>query len=446
VKRALVALALLLGACNGQSSSPTVSTTSTTGAPAKAVRVGVWTPPDPSANTYGGAAIRSLVYPQLFKASPDGKWVPSLVQRGTDKTDPGATSARFRLRAAKWSDGVPITVSDLRRTMDSRFVASIDDPTNTGTIVVHFTQKLPGWRRLWSGLETIGPPHDGVFGGPYKVGAYTKGLEVILVANDRYSGERPEITEVHFVLVPDPEIAARLMNRGELDVIAPPAFTGRTARLRRVEHAHVMTGDAAKGGWTAALVANPSRLNLDQRLFLLAGANASRFTDVLLRDEAAWSGGGASTSDPSKPPFPATPSFTVAQESLPGGVLVHAMQRKAHKAGFDFDLRQGEFDEVLRAYASSDFDVLLRLQPTTPTPCWTCSYAAVDAALAKAADAGDPSAATALRRKVVSEGLELPLWRERPVVAVRDALVGVSPNGFDALGPAWNIPKWHWTH
>ena len=37
---------------------------------------------------------------------------------------------------AKWSDGTPITVDDLRRTMDSRFVASIADPTTRARTIV----------------------------------------------------------------------------------------------------------------------------------------------------------------------------------------------------------------------------------------------------------------------------------------------------------------------
>jgi ABC-type oligopeptide transport system substrate-binding subunit len=404
------------------------------------VRIGVWMPPDPAANSYGGAAIRKLIYPSLFRATPDGTWEPSLVRSGTDKTDPGATSARFALRAAKWSDGTPITVSDLRRTLDARFVASIDDPTPTGVIVVHFTQALPGWRRLWSGLEPITPPHDGLSGGPYKVGAVTKDLETILVANPDYFGTPPHITEVHFVLVPDPEIAARLMDRGELDVVAPPAYTDRMARLARIKDAHVITSD--KGGWTAAFVANPSRLNLDERLFLLAYANGPRFTDVLLHGEASSLAPAVSTN--AKPAFPGTPAFTVPDESAPSNVLLHAMQRKAHKAGFDFDLRQAEFDEVLGAYATGDFDVVFRLQPTPATVCWTCQDATVDAALAKRADAGDRAAMTSLQNTLVSQGYELPLWRERSAAAVRDGLAGVSLNGFDVDGPAWDLPAWRW--
>jgi hypothetical protein len=445
VRRAVVALALLLGACKGQSSSPPASTTSTTAAPAKPVRIGVWMPPDPAANSYGGSVVRELVYPQMFRATPDGKWEASLVQPGTDRTAHGARSAHFRLRrGAQWSDGTPITVSDLRRTMDARFVQSIDDPTKTGTIVVHFTQALPGWRHLWSGLETIAPPRAGLFGGPYKVATVTAGLEAVLNANARYFGARPSITEVHLVLVPDPEIAARLMARGELDVIAPPAFTGRTARLARIKDAHVMQGDAGSGGWTAAFVANPAHLNLDQRMYLLHYANGPRFTDVLLHGEATAAKASAHPSDPSKPAFRATPAFTAPTEAVPGGILLHAMQRAAHKAGFDFDLRQGEFDEVLTAYAAGEFDMLFRFEPSTPTLCWTCRYASVDAALAKQADAGVVSAQNALRRELITQGYELPLWRERPVIAVRDGLEGPSPNGFDVLGPAWNVATWRW--
>jgi hypothetical protein len=235
------------------------------------------------------------------------------------------------------------------------------------------------------------------------------------------------------------------MERGELDVIAPPAFTGRTDRLERIKDAHVITGPANKGGWTAAFVTNPARVNLDQRVFLSSYVNGPRFTDVLLHDEATLLA-PAPSSRPAKPAFPGTPAFTIPQESAPAGVLLHAMQRAAHKEGFDFDLRAAPFDDVLGAYSSSDFDVLFRFQPSTPTVCWTCSYATVDATLAKAADAGDRAAITALRRKLVTENEELPLWRERPVVAVRDGLNGVSANGFDVLGPAWNVAEWHWTH
>jgi hypothetical protein len=133
-------------------------------------------------------------------------------------------------------------------------------------------------------------------------------------------------------------------------------------------------------------------------------------------------------------------------ESGPANALLRAIARNGRKAGVDIDLRQGEFDRVLATYAGSAFDVLLHLEPGTPEPCWTCRYAPVDAPLAAAADGGDAQATAALKRKLLADALVLPLWRERPVAAVRDGLENVSVNGFHVAGPAWNIANWRWGH
>jgi hypothetical protein len=416
VKRALIALALLTAACTDNPASPQPTTSTTTTTPARAVRVGVSLPPEPTANTYGGLVVRSLVYPQLFRATPEGKWQASLVEPGSDATRPGSLSARFRLRSgARWSDGTAITVSDLRRTLDGRVVTRIDDPTPRGTIVVHFSQPTPGWRRLWSGLEVITPSRDGLFGGPYTIDHVTPGLETVLRANRRYWGAKPAIGEVHLVLVPDGEIQARLMDKGELDVIAPFAFTDRTRRLERIDDARVVRG-GARGGWMASLVANPSRLTPAHRQTLFALANGPRFTDVLLQGEATST--GERTAAPASPVGRPTPSITAPLESGPANLLLHGMQRAAHKAGRDFELRQAEFDIVAATYAQGEFDVLFRFEQTTP--------------------------GTTSERDFVRDFRVLPLWRERPVAAVRDGLQNVSVNGFSAAGPTWNIEMWRW--
>lgn len=385
--------------------------------------------------------MRSLVQPQLFRATPEGKWQASLVEPGTDKTGADATSARFRLRrGARWSDGTAISVSDLRRTIDSRFVTAVDEPTARGTIVVHFSQPLPGWRRLWSATQAILPPSDDVYGGPYKVQRVTAGLETVLVANDAYYGAAPRIREVHLVLVPDSEIQARLMHRGDLDVIAPLAFTDRTARLERIKDAAVLRG--TRGGWTASLVAHPARLSSQERQTLFALANAPRFVDVLLHDEATAT--GKPTTAPTDPSLKSGVAVTSSLESAPAGVLLHSMQRAGFKAGRGFDLRRTEFDRVLGDHGAGSFDALFDLEPGVAERCWSCSYASVDPALARAADAGAKSARRALVAKAVSDFLVLPLWRERPVAAVRNGLEGVSLNGFHVAGPAWNLETWSW--
>lgn len=443
---ALVALALLTSACKGDSPRPGANATSTTRPPsAGVVRVGVWLPPDPANGTYGGAIVRSLIYPQLFLATPKGAFEPSLVAKGSDKTGPGATSATLRLRAgAQWSDGSAITVEDLKRSVDTRFVRSIDGPAADGTITLQFTQKLPTWRRLWSGLEVITPATAGVYGGPFVVAGTTPNLETVLHPNPTFFGEKPKITELRLVLVPDPEIAARLMARGELDVIAPPAFSARTDRLRAIKGATVLTDNTPGSGWTVALIANPAKLAPDARAAILSLADAKRFAGVLLRGEAEADRAPAPGAPSTPPTTTFRPSLSAPNESPPAGLLLHAMQRKGRDGGVGFDLRQANFDDILGAYASSDFDVLYRLQPPSAATCWVCEAGSVDPALAAAADAGDARAATALTARLRNEGLVRPLWRERSVAAVRNGLAGVSVNGFSAAGPLWNAANWHW--
>ena len=98
------------------------------------------------------------------------------------------------------------------------------------------------------------------------------------------------------------------------------------------------------------------------------------------------------------------------------------MQRRGRRTGVTFDLRQDEFDQILAAYARSDFDVFVRVQPTVPDRCWVCEAATVDAALASQADARVPGAAARLQRSLAQSAIVVPLWREVPVVAVRNGL------------------------
>jgi ABC-type transport system substrate-binding protein len=437
-----VAALLLLAACKGDQRRPTSSPASTAAAASGLVRIGVWEPADPATSSYGGAATRSLIYPQLFEATPDGAWEASIVVKGSDHTAADARSARFRIRPdARWTDGSRVGVRDLRRTMDPRFVTKIDAPNARGEVVVHFTQRLPGWRRMWSGLDAIAPPKDGVYGGPYKLDHVTNGLETVLVANPRYFAP-PHIREVRFVLVPQGEVAVRLMDRGELDVIAPPAFTDRTKRLESIKDAHVLRGRPGRGGLTVALVANPARLATPQRQALLSIVDTKRFVDVVLHDEATFEGVSSASVAPT--PTSVVPAISEPVESAPVTQFVHAMQRRGRKTGITFDTRQGEFDQILGSYARSDFDVFVRIQPTLPDRCWICEASTVDATLAAQADAHVKDAAERLEKEMLDAAIVVPLWREVPVVAVRDGLDGVEVNGFDIAGPAGNIAEWRW--
>lgn len=413
-------------------------------------RVGVWASPDPAATTLGGAAVRALVLPQLFVALPDGRWAASLAVPGSDRTAGDGRSATLKLRrGAVWSDGAPITADDLRRSMDARFVSGVDGPAADGTVTLRFTQPLPGWRRLWSGTDSVPPPRPGLWGGPFVVAGHTPGLEAVLRRNERwYVPGRPFLDEVRLVLVPDPNIARVLLERGELDAVMPPASTVRTAQLDAIPG--VSTAAVARGGWWTGLLLRPDALSLERRRALIATVDRRAFVGTLLHGEAVVLDGFASPEDArwaGVGPGPAG-ALAGAVVDLVGEIeepmtplLQRSMQKRAHPAGGRLELRNAESGRVERWVAEGAYQAAVVMQFDGPEPCWTCRWQAVDEALARAADAGDRTAAATLEDELRDRALLLPLWRPRTVVAWRSGLNGVRANGY-ALSAAWNAWEW----
>ena len=414
-------------------------------------RVGVWANPDPASPGLGGAAARALVHPQLFVAQPDGRWAPSLVAPGSDRTAEDRLSATFRFRdGVVWSDGSPVGVADLQRTMDARFVSSVDvAPSGApGEVVVRFTQPLPGWRRLWSGLDSIAPPGPGVWGGPFAVASMVPGLETVLVRNESWWGSGPFLDGVTLVLVPDATTARQLLARGELDVVMPPAATVRREQLAALPGVSV---DAVeRGAWSVSLLANADRLSLEKRRALLASFDREAFVSTLLAGEATvidgfagpedgtWSGvRGAGDVSALK----GTSVDVVGFGEEPMTALVHrSMQKRARAAGGTLELRSAESDRVEGWVREGSFDaaVVLGLDPLAM--CWRCRFG--DLPEVAGADAGDPAAVSALEVRLRDEARVLPLWRASTVVAWRSSAVGgVRANGYAASG-AWNAWEW----
>lgn len=412
-----VAGLLLVAGCTRNSSKQAASTTSSA-APTPtsstvverprggSVRVGMWGMPDPAAPTLAGAGVRSLVLPQLFTVAPDGSRAASLAAPGSDQDGPDQRSASFALRTgARWSDGSPITVEDLRRTADARWVAGIDGPDASGRITVRFTDALPGWRRLWSDTASVSAPAPNVWGGPFVVAAMTPGLETVLKRNDQWwGGPGPWLDEVRLVLVPDSVVQRQMFERGELDVIAPPAYINRKGQLR-----DALRG--ARGGWDVRLVMNPKRLDDRQRAALIASTEARVFVETLLEDEAVVAGEGAGGS------VAALKGKTV---QLSGEIeepmsfnLQRAMQKRVQAAGGNLELRNAESDRVEGWLAAGDYEAALVMAYEPPEGCLACRDVGV---------------------------VEL-LWRPLPVVAVNPAVRGVDVNPW-ALTPAWDAADW----
>ncbi|MEY2475481.1 MAG: glutathione transport system substrate-binding protein [Actinomycetota bacterium] len=460
---AFVLAVVTLAACNrdtpdgtarpgpSSSSAPTTSIPDPDRPRGGTARVGVWGAPDVGAPTIGGAAVRALVLPQLFVAQPDGAWRPSLVEPGSDRTADDGRSASFRLRPrAAWSDGSPITAEDLRRNPDGRVVAGIDGPDVKGVITVRFSQPLPGWRRLWSGRDTVNAPGPNIWGGPFVVASATPGLETVLRRNDKWSGvvfKGPFLDEVRLVLVPDAVTAADLLAKGELDALMPPAYTVRTAELRGT--AAVSVDAAQQGGWWVGLLMSAKLSEEDRRA--MAGTIArERFISALMQDEAVVLNGFLGPEDAAwaVPRYPDARSLKGDNIDLVGQIeepmspaLQRVMQQRVRTVSGTIELRNAEADRVEPWLAEGGYEAAVVMAVDGPEVCWLCRWQHVDEGLARAADAGDRAAAAQLEVKLRDQAWVVPFWRPRTVVAWRNGLNGMKANGY-GLNAAWNAWEW----
>jgi hypothetical protein len=446
---------LCTASCTHHQARPTARPATTTTTQPKprggSVRVAVWEPPDPAAPTLGGAAVRALVLPQLFVAGPRGDWQPSLVAPGSDRTAPDQRSASFVLRAgARWTNGALIGGADLLRSADKRFVAGVDGPDAAGRITVRFTQALPGWRRLWSGADSISAPAPGVWGGPFTVASMTPGLETVLHRNDSWWGApEPYLDEVRLLLVPDSVMTRQLFQQHKVDVVWPPAYT-----VRSQQYGVGASGGGAGGpsGWDVRLLLNPARLDVATRKAVVAIVERGLFVGTLLAGEgsvlngwagpqdSAWSQVGQSAGDAAALKGK-TVQLTGEDEEPMTALLERALQRRAQGAGGTIELRNAEAPRVEGWVAAGDYAAAVVISYDGPTVCWTCRWSSLDAAATTAADAGDGPAASRLEAELRDQAVVLPLWRPAPFIAFAAEVHGVVGNG-EALSAAWNAWEW----
>jgi hypothetical protein len=268
----------------------------------------------------------------------------------------------------------------------------------------------------------------------------------------------------------------QLLGRGELDVAWPPVTVNRIGRFRALPGVAVSV--AEPGGALEALVANAAVLPPERRRAYLGLANRDRFVDVLLTGEAeravslrnpggtAGDGGpaaGAPTAapawavagfEPDAGRLKAAPTVTLASalEDQLSSLVGKVLQQGARAAGATVELRSDESTTVDATWLPEGrFDLALHRSVAWPEPCWSCWFgddatgrgnvtrATGLTPLAAAADR-DPSAVPALESRVKADGLMLPLWRPRAVLAGRN-VTGLAANSW-SLGPFWGAESW----
>jgi peptide/nickel transport system substrate-binding protein len=148
---------------------------------------------------------------------------------------------------AVWSDGTPITCDDFAFTWDA-IVNGEDsyDPTGYNDIesvecpdpqtpTVTFAQPYSGWKQLFGGQYGIHPKHllegkditaemsNGYTwsGGPWMIDHWTKGVEVVLVPNENFVGEKPKLERVTFKVQADTAAEFESFQNNEVSMIYP---------------------------------------------------------------------------------------------------------------------------------------------------------------------------------------------------------------------------------
>jgi peptide/nickel transport system substrate-binding protein len=238
LKALSVCLALVVAACGGSNSNDSgqARPSTTPEAPVNGGTVvirtqgepGCW---DPFATCGSGPIpIRVLTLPQTVVFA-DGKITPTALLAAdpvVEKGPPQRLTYRLNPKAV-WSDGTPITSSDLRYTWNQgandrnvrnrtgwEQIANVDD-SDPRTAVITFKEPYAAWTNPFGALGFVLPKHlldgrdrltemrEGVAwsGGPWRLDRWVKGQEIRLVPNPAYWGDKPHLDALVFKIIPD---------------------------------------------------------------------------------------------------------------------------------------------------------------------------------------------------------------------------------------------------
>lgn len=194
------------------------------------------------------SSINSHIYEALVDRDYDTlEIIPQLAERWEISPD----KLRFRFYLKKgvlWSDGVEFTADDViysYKIMKDPKTASatqkvyyidVKDVRKISRYVVEFRYNIPYYLALeiCGGLSIV-PKHifdDGsdfnthkngrfpVGTGPYKFEKWVTGKKIILSANDKYRGHKPEIKRVIYTIITEPNVALQMLKKGDIDVMA----------------------------------------------------------------------------------------------------------------------------------------------------------------------------------------------------------------------------------
>ncbi|TDO51346.1 peptide/nickel transport system substrate-binding protein [Kribbella sp. VKM Ac-2527] len=232
-----------------------------------------------------------------FLTVPDSKTLqPSADLAESWTTSPDGLTWTFKIRAAKWSDGQPITAADAAWTF-TKIMTDDGAKTGNGPAVENFASVTANGQDLTIKLKTpqasmldnpvpILPKHvwekvgdiakyeadayPAVTSGPYVAVEHKKDQYVKLQANPNYWRGRPKIDELQVIFYDNPAAAIVGLKKGDIDLIgrlSPPDFEalkgdenivqwntqGRRATYLQINHGATTSDDKPIGDGHPAL-------------------------------------------------------------------------------------------------------------------------------------------------------------------------------------------------
>lgn len=352
-------------------------------------------------------ALTRPLYPSLFRLLPDGEVRPELAL----SLDVTASGARVRLREASWSDGRPISASDVIRSVEEARAPSgfarVRTAEARGPRMVVITGDVADWPLTLARAAPIVPSRRGVYGGPFVLAGRTPGLELVLQPNPRWWGRSVGLERVRVRHIASIDIMISLLKRGELDVGATPSALNLSGRLEAagLEWAQALGWESVWADFGAADVSASELLGAVQALDL------SRMESVFV----ASLGRLVATPDRSRAGSRPLQELDIAAPRDDELLVLYqeAIFEQLKGAGIASELSAIESTEFYGGWLR-DNPVDVALRRSTGVPGGLPGAGAADA---------------------------LPLARVSTVLAWRPGIRGPQPNP-TLEGPLWNLESW----
>ena len=227
-----------------------------TSAKASTIRVGWAVEPDTinPLTTYSteGVEVLQLVYDNLIQYGLNLKPEPGLATSWA--YSPDGKTITYKLRSAKWHDGVPFSSADAKSTFEvikskqvSQYAQWVTDLTSAeapdgGTLVLHFSRPQafnPGLavpilpQHIWQSMSAsqiqryTNPNPIGT--GPYKFVNWKHGQSIEIARNDGWWGAQPAAKKITWILFQNEDVLAQSLRTGAVDFmpkIPPTIFDG----------------------------------------------------------------------------------------------------------------------------------------------------------------------------------------------------------------------------